>query len=185
MLLDGTKNSIILEKAGSGTKRHSFFRLSGDYIYFSDYSDNGNIHRINLDGSNEIFISDGTHYMQTENPRFEVSDNYIFYTPSLTEYGHYLYRINLDGSDCMIYYDEPGQFVISDDYIYINDYGICKVSVDDNKNIVRIFDMQVYDLNIVGEYIYANWYNPDLSERKIYKIKNDGSMEYEILTGLF
>jgi len=48
-----------------------------------------------------------------------------------------------------------------------------------------LFDKSVGSIDVLGEYIYVSWISSDLSDSKIYRIENDGSMEYEEIKIVF
>lgn len=178
-LNDYAKKTII-KKTGGENYRWYYCDVYDDELYYVNIGNDGALWRVNLDGTNDTFISDKTQYTDSENPSFCVSDGWIYYTAS-TNNVLKLYKMRLDGTDATMLLDKSiGSFTVADGYIYYTGNGVYRMTTD-GTNEQKLFDTELFNISVLKDSVFGTWYSSDLADMKIYKVKNDGSMESRIM----
>ena len=133
--------------------------VTGDWIYYYTWNPDtkkGSINKIKTDGSHE------TEIMHNDSERL------LNYFDNLNVVGDWIYYKEKKTSPNAYYYNA--------DYIY----SINKIKTDGSQKTEIISNSDgIYDLNVVGDYIY---YKTDDSQNHINKIKTDGSQKTEIIS---
>lgn len=145
-----------------------YINVLGNYVYYSDLSDNGKIYRIKTDGTDKQKIVDD----QAE--FVNVSGNYIYYSNQYN--GGKIYRTNLDGSNrILINYDNSSYLSVDGDYLYysrVSDFEKIYKIKNDGSNIFQLNYTSSTYVTASNGYVYYIDYRGD---GDIYRVKNDGS----------
>lgn len=139
----------------------------GEWIYYTDDQENGDLYKIKLDGTQKTKLSQDT-------PSYiNVSEDWVYYSNNMDGK---LYKIKTDGSQRTKLSDDTCRMTtLSGDWIYYvnasDSNSIWKVSTD-GKQIIKLSGDYAWSLNVVGDTIY--YVNADENNR-IYKMNDDGS----------
>ncbi|MGV8981583.1 DUF5050 domain-containing protein [Clostridium sp.] len=165
----------------------------GDWIYYCNYTDKGNLYKIKVDGTNRTKIADDKCY------RINFSENYIYYL-KVEEAGdpiinNNLYRIKFDGTDNMqipcddkiLFLNVEGDFIYYSTYINEKDYlkgvSIYKMKKDGTEK-VKLCDTEYNyfsnSFNILSGNLY--YFGVSKVENKsldtlLYRISSDGKTQ--------
>ncbi|WP_027626170.1 DUF5050 domain-containing protein [Clostridium lundense] len=141
--------------------------IEGDYIYYSNGTDNGKLYKMKKDGSeNKVLSEDKVKYMC-------VIDHYIYYS-NMSDDGK-LYKIKDDGNDRKKLYDSSISYIDKSEedlyFINISDRNkIYKIETSKGDNITKVSDDPADSLSAIGTGIY-------------YTNKNDSNKLHKISTG--
>ncbi|PKP36701.1 MAG: hypothetical protein CVT98_07230, partial [Bacteroidetes bacterium HGW-Bacteroidetes-15] len=157
--INGSEGSSIVNNVAG------FFSLSSNYLFFNLFHSNG-IFRVNHDGGQELQISE-------VNPhRLIAYGNYLYYTDHKD---FLLYRVNEQGDDLtVIGKNKISSFNINNYIYYSTIEGVFRMDLEGN-NLTKLYDVVVYDLNILNEWIYC--YDED---ENLLRLRIDGS-DYEYI----
>lgn len=150
----------------------SYLNISGDQLYYIDGTDEGHIHRMNPDGTNNVQLSS---FGSVE--EMVLSDGVIYYISSSAS-GCRLWKMNIDGTgDTRIYDGECHSINVSDDTIYFRDQqtqSLCSVNTDGTGYCVYV-ERACSDINLTDEWIYYF----DIDEMNYYRVRRDGADGYQ------
>lgn len=130
-------------------------RWSGEYIYYEDQSDDSyDLYRCDLDGSNEVKITDGVVFYCC------VTDTRIYYLD--TRDGRRGFSVALDGSDKQLWFDgRVGSIDYVDGTVYFTDMdngGLYRMETG-TSTYTLVSSMTMQSINIYDGWIYFS--NPD------------------------
>lgn len=149
-----------------------FINVVGEYIYYTNSSDNDSIYKIKVDGTGRTKLTDIGFI------NVIVEDDYIY---AIDVDDHNIYKISVDGKIVKkINNDTALDLNVSEGYLYYS-------NLDDDLKIYRttksgfgrtkIFDESVGYINVVGDWIFYISYEDDF---KIYKVKTDGTSDTKV-----
>lgn len=178
-------------KAKVSENKISKIYISGDWIYYQDSVNGGNLFKMKTDGTGETKITDD----QTDS--FLVSDEWIFYnlfkTSAIKTSSDSLYKIKTDGTKKMKLADVKlsDNLKIKGDWLYYN-------SIEDNKkgmtpNLYRIRTDGTENSLVINEadnYLLSDWIyytsssngGTGIKTLTVYKAKPDGTEQSLIST---
>lgn len=100
-----------------------------DWLYYSNYSDDGKIYRMKVNGSEKIKISDAQGYS------FNAYKGWLYYTNYSDD--RKIYKMRLDGTENIKLSDEAGEYInIAGDWVFYKIYGgpndgkLCRMRLD-------------------------------------------------------
>ncbi|MDR3587384.1 MAG: DUF5050 domain-containing protein, partial [Desulfosporosinus sp.] len=127
-----------------------FLMLSGDWLYYSNQSDNGKIYRIKTDGSGKMKLNDDTSF------HLNTDGNWIYYLNHSDN--NKLYRVRMDGTDREKLSDNAmNKVVVDGGYIYYTTASLFNQSGEDyygyfttsyNNSNVSIYRMNTDGTNV-------------------------------------
>ena len=142
----------------------------GDWIYYHNDGDNGNLYKIRADGSGKMRLNEDDSW------DINVLGEWVYYHNDSD--GEKLYKIRIDGTDRMELNDERSWGVnVVDEWIYYrtnndnnDNHKLYKIRTD-RTDKTKISDDAGWNLNVVDEWVY---YRNNSDGNKLYKIRTDG-----------
>jgi hypothetical protein len=173
---DGSEISHMY-KMSTGSDGKSFQQLNaedvsqmsvvGDWIYYTNYSDNGCIYKMHTDGTEETKLN------STPSAYINVVDGWIYYCDTTNGYdnGAEIYKIKTDGTGLTDLKTKGLELLVTDGYVYyknLND-GVClyRVKIDGTGN-EKVSDSECMCFNVQGDWLYTD--GTSAGNRYLYKI---------------
>lgn len=179
-VFDGKVKKTILKKEGFGDFVYKFFPYD-NYIYYVNIEDKGYLYRVDLNGENDVKVSDNISIFGY--PEFWIQDDWIYYTVIDEEKNIYTYKMRLDGTDACKVLDKDEYYISHDPdgYLY---FGVKNAiyKMKDDKRIKLYEGKELSFVSVLGDYIYGKYYPDETGhDFEVYKVKNDGSLEYDMV----
>ena len=139
-----------------------------DWIYYVNYSEDGQIYKIRTDGSGRTRVNnDNSRYLN-------VVGDWIYYSNESDNYK--IYKIRIDGSERTRVNNDSSWFLnVVGDWVYYRNFSdgnkLYKIHTDGSKR-TRVNDDSSWSINVVDDWIY---YCSLFDGSNIYKIRTDGS----------
>lgn len=160
--MDGSDETILSPNIAS------FMNVVDERIYYIAGDDEGRIHQMNLDGTNDNTISS---FGTVE--EIVVEEDIIYYVSGSAS-GYQLWCITTDGKDDhKIYGSECHNINVQDDIIYFRnqkDGQLCSIR-DDGTDLRNLTECQCTSINLTRDWVY--YFNVD--DMNYYRIRKDGT----------
>lgn len=144
--------------------------ISGEWIYYCNYSDNGKLYKLKNDGSNKVKLCDDKIF------NINVLGDWIYYT-NLNERKYNIYKIKKDGTKRTKINNEKSSYVnvIGNWIFYYNSNVLYRINTDgeDKKEICKVNKGSTY-LNICDDVIYY------INDGFLYKMSIDGTQQTKL-----
>lgn len=172
-----------VKKSGGGREVLSIdeawdLSTDGEWLYYSNWSDNHRIYRINSDGEEKKAISD-----DAASQLAFVGDGllYIKWSSSGVK-GNLIYKISLDGQTKKALSTSPADNLnVVGEWVYFSniadDYKLYRVSVKGGSKQIKISEQSMLFMVVSQDYIY---YSNASDKGKLYKMKIDGTQNAKI-----
>jgi uncharacterized protein YchJ len=147
-----------------------FYAQQGEWIFYSNWQNRGNLYKAKSDGSGRMKLSD-------DKARFiNVIGNWVYYSDRNDNFK--LYKITTDGKyRTKLNNDETYFLTVVGDWIYYQNvsdgYKIYKIKTDGTKR-TKINDENSFFINVVGEWIFFS------NDINLYKINVDGTRRTKV-----
>ena len=151
---------------------------SGEWIYYSNFSDGGKLYKIKVDGTSKTKLTDEKLFY------INVIGDWIYYQSSSLspEYDFGFYKIKTDGSQkCKILNERIGLMDIVGEWVYYSIAGesgnhwIYKMRLDGTENTQILDGKFIYNIYVIGDWIFYSTLDGT------YKIKLDGTENTKVL----
>jgi len=174
---DGTRKTLICDD------RVEYLNVIGNWIYYVNLSDQSNLYKIKVDGTERTKIGEDTLITS-----MCVVEDWIFYTIYLDEsYSYMLYKIRTDGTDRVSFSttDSYDNINVVDGWIYYsncldkdNFYSLYKMRLDGTERTKINSDFTAC-FNVVDDWIYYR--NITVYDGcRLYKIRTDGEQKTKL-----
>lgn len=129
--------------------------VSGEWVYYGNFSDNGKIYRVRIDGSDKQKIND------LYSINLNIMGEWLYFIAASDEYN--LYKMRIDGTNLIKMFNHANQLHecvnVTEDWIYFYDAfdgGILYRTKHDGTQEHAIYYGQVFNINICNDSIYFN-----------------------------
>ncbi len=175
-----SKNPLALITNNAGAEDAENFseniynNTDGDWVYYSNQSDEGKLYKKKTDGTNQTKLGDD----QVE--FVNVSDGWIYYI-NKSDYWR-IYKEKVEGTDKIsVNRDFSSDMVVLGNSIYYRNMQdnakLYRIGTD-GSNMIKLIDEQAMFVNIEGDWLY--YIVPSESNMEFYRIKSDGTEKAKI-----
>lgn len=172
MKTDVSNKSKFIEDTGSS------LNIVDGWAYYISFNKDTYEHvcRVKLDGSSKTSVSQKRAYY------YDVYNGWIYFS---YVYDNTLYKVNCDGTGLCKLSDNANQVIVSKGWIYYtsmsdsDNTSLYKMDTDGN-NKTKLSDNNVYNINIIGDYVYYIRFSDENNDRILRRIKVDGTEEKAI-----
>ena len=160
------------EKYGNTSGNISNYGLaaqSGDWVYYRNDSDSGNLYKMRTDGTDRTKLNDDNSYY------INVIGDWIYYNNNSDD--NKLYKIRTDGTDRTKLNDDESFYInVIGDWVYYCNWSdnfklLYKICTDGTGKTKLNDDNSGY-INVIGDWVY---YSNNSDDNKLYKIRTDGT----------
>ncbi|KOA18654.1 hypothetical protein CLHOM_29380 [Clostridium homopropionicum DSM 5847] len=172
MKTDGSNKSKFIEDNGSN------LNIVDGWAYYISFNKDTYEHvcRVKLDGSSKTSVSQKRAYY------YDVYNGWVYFS---YVYDNSLYKVKSDRTGLYKIADNANEVMVSKGWIYYtsmsdtDNTSLYKIDTDGN-NKTKLSDNNVYNINIIGDYIYYIRFSNENNDRILSRIKVDGSEEKAI-----
>lgn len=171
---DGTSKNLV-----SNDSAVNYMKAVGNWIYYCNVNDNNSLYRINIDSLERQKLN----YHNSRN--INISGDEIYYSSIDEKDIGILYKMKINGADSKVLskVDCSTSVQVQGEYIYCVGYkskGIYRIKKDGNYYENLNINESIISLNVAGDWIYYNRFNPSDMTNTLYKMKIDGSLDQRV-----